>query len=39
MIEIFKDSESGESVDLIKQASVFSSLAYKLNRMVTPRAE
>ncbi|KAK5798812.1 hypothetical protein F5H01DRAFT_119736 [Linnemannia elongata] len=39
MIEIFKDSESGESVDLIKQASLFSSLAYKLNRMVTPRAE
>ncbi|KAF9137339.1 Zinc finger C3H1 domain-containing protein [Mortierella sp. GBA39] len=33
MIEIFKDSESCESVDLIKQASVFSPLAYKLNRM------
>ncbi|KAF8937453.1 Zinc finger C3H1 domain-containing protein, partial [Haplosporangium gracile] len=33
MIEIFKDSESSESADLIKQASVFSSLAYKLDRM------
>ncbi|KAG0284700.1 Zinc finger C3H1 domain-containing protein [Linnemannia gamsii] len=33
IIEIFKDSESDESVDLIKQASVFSSLAYKLDRM------
>lgn len=39
IIEIFKDSESDESVDLIKQASVFSSLAYKLDRMVTPRTE
>jgi hypothetical protein len=39
IIEIFKDSESDESADLIKQASVFSSLAYKLDRMVTPRAE
>ncbi|KAG9064118.1 Zinc finger C3H1 domain-containing protein [Linnemannia hyalina] len=33
MIEFFKDSESCESADLIKQASVFSPLAYKLNRM------
>ncbi|KAF9085227.1 Zinc finger C3H1 domain-containing protein [Mortierella sp. AD031] len=33
MIEIFKDSESDESSDLIRQASVFSPLAYKLNRM------
>ncbi|KAF9150951.1 Zinc finger C3H1 domain-containing protein [Linnemannia schmuckeri] len=33
MIEIFKDSESSESMDLIKQASVFSSLASKMDRM------
>ncbi|KAG0372803.1 Zinc finger C3H1 domain-containing protein [Mortierella sp. AD032] len=33
MIELFQDGESDESLDLIKQASVFSPLAYKLNRM------
>ncbi|KAF9127733.1 Zinc finger C3H1 domain-containing protein [Mortierella sp. 14UC] len=33
IIEIFQDADSDESLDLIKQASVFSPLAYKLNRM------
>ncbi|KAF9901614.1 Zinc finger C3H1 domain-containing protein [Linnemannia zychae] len=33
IIELFQDDDSEESLDLIKQASVFSPLASKLNRM------